>query len=191
MSDRKLFANAVRHARIAACLSQAQVSRATGMTRPYLSRLERGTANLPNSAEMEALADCLETPVTSLLAAAGFDLDRIYEELDDELDDEGFEGSFIILTLPPDPEAAVPLLRAVLSHEALAPSCLGLDDIPRSQAARVLKLVQLAVHAGASGQSLRTLVEGAPPEWAPAPREALKRDADWLDPQLRPWEDEE
>jgi transcriptional regulator with XRE-family HTH domain len=79
-----LLAKRIRELRQALGWTQQDLSRASGLSRSYISRLEMGDIALPSSDRLRALSTALGTAPDDLLQAAGF-LDSPPEK--DELPD--------------------------------------------------------------------------------------------------------
>ncbi len=72
------LASRLKELRRAHSWTQQDLSRASGLTRSYISRLEMGDIALPASDKLRVLASSLDTTLDDLLQAAGF-LDASYE----------------------------------------------------------------------------------------------------------------
>src|SRR5438552_6459329 len=66
------LANRLKELRRALAWTQQDLSRASGLTRSYISRLEMGDIALPSSEKLRALAQALGTAPDDLLQAAGY-----------------------------------------------------------------------------------------------------------------------
>jgi transcriptional regulator with XRE-family HTH domain len=66
------LANRLKELRRALTWTQQDLSRASGLTRSYISRLEMGDIALPSSDKLRALAQSLGTTPDDLLQAAGY-----------------------------------------------------------------------------------------------------------------------
>src|SRR5438093_9606598 len=66
------LANRLKELRRALGWTQQDLSRASGLTRSYISRLEMGDIALPSSEKLRALAQSLGTSPDDLLQAAGY-----------------------------------------------------------------------------------------------------------------------
>ena len=66
------LANRLKELRRALNWTQQDLSRASGLTRSYISRLEMGDIALPSSEKLRALAQSLGTTPDDLLQAAGY-----------------------------------------------------------------------------------------------------------------------
>ena len=66
------LANRLKELRRALTWTQQDLSRASGLTRSYISRLEMGDIALPSSDKLRALAHSLGTTPDDLLQAAGY-----------------------------------------------------------------------------------------------------------------------
>src|SRR5881392_3345182 len=66
------LANRLKELRRALTWTQQDLSRASGLTRSYISRLEMGDIALPSSEKLRALAQALGTAPDDLLQAAGY-----------------------------------------------------------------------------------------------------------------------
>ena len=64
--------------------TQADLARASGLTRSHISRLEAGAIQLPSRERLHRLAQALGTTPDDLLAAAGY---RVEEHTADDLPD--------------------------------------------------------------------------------------------------------
>ncbi len=84
MGKHSLLAGRIRELRAARNWTQQDLSRASGLTRSYISRLEMGDIALPASEKLRALASALGTSPDDLLQAAGFlDSPLLSDELPD------------------------------------------------------------------------------------------------------------
>src|ERR671939_337622 len=66
------LANRLKELRRALTWTQQDLSRSSGLTRSYISRLEMGDIALPSSEKLRALAQALGTTPDDLLQAAGY-----------------------------------------------------------------------------------------------------------------------
>src|SRR5881227_2430637 len=72
MGKHATLANRLKELRRALTWTQQDLSRASGLTRSYISRLEMGDIALPSSEKLRALAHSLGTTPDDLLQAAGY-----------------------------------------------------------------------------------------------------------------------
>jgi transcriptional regulator with XRE-family HTH domain len=72
MGKHMSLANRLKELRRAIGWTQQDLSRASGLTRSYISRLEMGDIALPSSEKLRALAHSLSTSPDDLLQAAGY-----------------------------------------------------------------------------------------------------------------------
>ena len=72
MGKHVTLANRLKELRRALAWTQQDLSRASGLTRSYISRLEMGDIALPSSEKLRALAQALGTAPDDLLQAAGY-----------------------------------------------------------------------------------------------------------------------
>ena len=72
MGKHATLANRLKELRRALAWTQQDLSRASGLTRSYISRLEMGDIALPSSEKLRALAQALGTAPDDLLQAAGY-----------------------------------------------------------------------------------------------------------------------
>src|SRR6478672_13732992 len=72
MGKHATLANRLKELRRALAWTQQDLSRASGLTRSYISRLEMGDIALPSSEKLRALAQSLGTAPDDLLQAAGY-----------------------------------------------------------------------------------------------------------------------
>src|SRR5205823_14124607 len=72
MGKHATLANRLKELRRALTWTQQDLSRASGLTRSYISRLEMGDIALPSSEKLRALAQSLGTIPDDLLQAAGY-----------------------------------------------------------------------------------------------------------------------
>src|SRR5438093_2650038 len=72
MGKHVTLANRLKELRRALAWTQQDLSRASGLTRSYISRLEMGDIALPSSEKLRALAQSLGTAPDDLLQAAGY-----------------------------------------------------------------------------------------------------------------------
>src|SRR5204863_682087 len=72
MGKHTSLANRLKELRRALTWTQQDLSRASGLTRSYISRLEMGDIALPSSEKLRALAQSLGTMPDDLLQAAGY-----------------------------------------------------------------------------------------------------------------------
>jgi transcriptional regulator with XRE-family HTH domain len=72
MGKHMLLANRLKELRRALGWTQQDLSRGSGLTRSYISRLEMGDIALPSSEKLRALANSLGTTPDDLLQAAGY-----------------------------------------------------------------------------------------------------------------------
>lgn len=70
------LASLLKDKRLALELTQAQVADQLGVTRPYLSRLERGEYAHPSARVLAQLAQWLDVPMDDLYALTGYVLPR-------------------------------------------------------------------------------------------------------------------
>src|SRR5437773_6031914 len=76
MGKHVTLANRLKELRRALAWTQQDLSRESGLSRSYISRLEMGDIALPSSEKLKALATALGTTSDDLLLAAGFLDDR-------------------------------------------------------------------------------------------------------------------
>src|SRR5204863_9682522 len=72
MGKHTSLANRLKELRRALAWTQQDLSRASGLTRSYISRLEMGDIALPSSEKLRALSQALGTSPDDLLQAAGY-----------------------------------------------------------------------------------------------------------------------
>src|SRR6478735_9101092 len=72
MGKHTSLANRLKELRRARSWTQQDLSRVSGLTRSYISRLEMGDIALPSSDKLRALAQALGTIPDDLLQAAGY-----------------------------------------------------------------------------------------------------------------------
>src|SRR4051794_34350175 len=72
MGKHATLANRLKELRRALAWTQQDLSRASGLTRSYISRLEMGDIALPSSEKLRALSQSLGTAPDDLLQAAGY-----------------------------------------------------------------------------------------------------------------------
>src|SRR6478735_2622173 len=72
MGKHTSLANRLKELRRARSWTQQDLSRSSGLTRSYISRLEMGDIALPSSEKLRALAMALGTSTDDLLQAAGY-----------------------------------------------------------------------------------------------------------------------
>src|SRR5919204_1594139 len=72
MGKHATLANRLKELRRALGWTQQDLSRASGLSRSYISRLEMGDIALPSSDRLRALSSALGTAPDDLLQAAGF-----------------------------------------------------------------------------------------------------------------------
>lgn len=72
MGKHRSLAIRIKELRHVLSLTQQDLSRASGLTRSYISRLEMGDIALPSSDKLRALSAALATTPDDLLQAAGF-----------------------------------------------------------------------------------------------------------------------
>ena len=72
MGKNVVLAERLKALRKARGWTQHDLSRASGLTRSHISRLERGDIQLPSSERLRQLAQALGTSVDDLLEAAGY-----------------------------------------------------------------------------------------------------------------------
>jgi transcriptional regulator with XRE-family HTH domain len=72
MSKNLPLAQRIKELRRACDFTQQDLSRASGLSRSYISRLEMGDISLPSRDKLRALASALDTTIDDLLQAAGF-----------------------------------------------------------------------------------------------------------------------
>jgi transcriptional regulator with XRE-family HTH domain len=72
MGKHMSLANRLKELRRALGWTQQDLSRASGLTRSYISRLEMGDIALPSSEKLRSLAQALGTTPDDLLQAAGY-----------------------------------------------------------------------------------------------------------------------
>ncbi len=72
MGPHAALAGRIKELRRLASYTQQDLSRASGLSRSYISRLEMGDIALPSRDKLRSLAGALQTSLDDLLQAAGF-----------------------------------------------------------------------------------------------------------------------